>query len=250
MATDKNNEIYRGYDEYGPVQVFDDGNRRHMAFGEGDQQSCMLKSAPTQLHYDYTRAMALTLLLAPKAKTALLLGLGAGSLAGFIYASQPQLQITAVELRQLVIDTALKYFQLPRSPRLQLLAEDARHFLQRTEPANYDIIFSDIYTGEGVADLQLQESYLDMCDQCLHSSGWLVLNCWREHQADQDLLDILQQRFSSLYSCTTQSGNWVLFAAKGTTKINLRNLQNQAKAWGEQVGFNFTSLLKKITPIT
>ena len=55
-------ELYRYYDEYGPLQVFDDGNKRYLSFGDGDEQSCQLKSDPLQLQHDYSRAMLLVLL--------------------------------------------------------------------------------------------------------------------------------------------------------------------------------------------
>lgn len=244
---DHSKEIFRHYDEYGPVQVFDDGNQRRLAFGEGDHQSCMLKAQPTQLHYEYTRAMVTALLFNPKANNALLLGLGAGSLASFLH-GHSSLTLTAVELRKLVIDVAYRYFELPRSSRLNVHNENALHFLQRIEPCDYDLIFSDIYTGDGVDDLQLQESYLDMCRQCLSSNGWLILNCWQEHQSDKDLIRVLQDRFKELYCCTTQSGNWILFAGNTplpTSKI----LVNTAKVLSTKVGFNLQSLIKKIRPL-
>lgn len=249
MNSPHNKEIYRSYDEFGPVQVFDDGNQRQLAFGEGDQQSCMHKAQPDQLHYDYTRAMCLALLFNTDANDALLLGLGAGSLASFLYRQQPQLHITAVELRQLVIDVAYRYFELPRGERLTVINDNALHYLQRTEPADYHFIFSDIYTASGVDDLQLQESYLDMCRECLHTDGWLILNCWREHKADGDLIDVLHSKFSQLYSCTTQSGNWIIFASNSSQQLNHKILPQTAKALSTQVGFNLQSLLKKMQPL-
>lgn len=240
-------EIFRSYDEFGAVQVFDDGNQRRLAFGEGDQQSCMLKAQPAQLHYEYTRAMALALLFNENAKSTLLLGLGAGSLASFLH-RYSTLSITAVELRQLVIDVAYRYFELPQCERLSVQCENALHFLQRNEPCDYDLIFSDIYTGEGVDNLQLQESYLDMCNQCLSPNGWLVLNCWREHQSEQDLIEVLRSRFSKLYCCTTQSGNWILFAGN-TALASQKIMTNSAKELSVKVGFNLQSSIKKLRPL-
>ena len=55
-------EIYRSFDEYGLLRVFEDGNKRYLAFAEDDEQSCQLKSEPLLLQHDYTRAMLLVLL--------------------------------------------------------------------------------------------------------------------------------------------------------------------------------------------
>ena len=39
-------EIHRRYDEFGPLLVFDDGNKRFLSFGTADEQSCQLKKNP------------------------------------------------------------------------------------------------------------------------------------------------------------------------------------------------------------
>ena len=50
-------EIFRSHDQYGQVQVYDNGNKRYLAFGSSDEQSCQLKTDPAQLQYEYSRAM-------------------------------------------------------------------------------------------------------------------------------------------------------------------------------------------------
>ena len=44
-------EIKSIIDEYGLIQVFDDGNKRYLAFGFNDEQGCILKSQPQNLFY-------------------------------------------------------------------------------------------------------------------------------------------------------------------------------------------------------
>jgi spermidine synthase len=242
-------EIFRCYDNIGPVQVLDDGNKRYLAFGSDDEQSCQLKAQPTQLQYEYTRAMLLVLLFNSDPRRALLLGLGGGSLAGCLHEHWPSLSITAVELRRTVIDIAHRYFQLPRDERLEVLEADAGDYLRRNEPNNFDLIFSDIYDAEGVDDLQLQERYLDQCLACLSDDGWLVLNCWREHRSQTDFLQTLKQRFADVRVCMTQSGNWIILCGRKSVKTSDKQLRQQAKALGSQLGFSLQTPLGKLRPV-
>ena len=98
-------EIYRTTDDLGPIQVFDDGEMRYLSFGEDDEQSCVLKAQPQVPQYDYIRAMLLPLLYR-RPRDALLLGMGGGALATFLYRHYPSITLRAVELRPAVIEIA------------------------------------------------------------------------------------------------------------------------------------------------
>jgi len=230
-------EIHRDHDAYGTIKVFDNGERRYLTFGTDTEQSCVLTRNAADLQYEYTRAMLLPLLFQPSAKRALILGLGAGSLACCLNQHCRQLKLTAVELRQAVIDTAYQYFQLPRGKRLQVLADNAEHFLQHSPNGQHHFIFSDLYGAEEVDNIQLQDNYIALCHQHLHSDGWLVLNCWRNHRSDGDLVDSLRHRFQHVFACNTQAGNWVLLASNMTSLPSRTQLKENAKNWAKTLGF-------------
>lgn len=247
-------EIHRSYDSFGPVQVMDDGNKRYLAFGSDDEQSCQLKLQPTQLQYEYTRAMLLALLLVDQPQKVLTLGLGGGSLAGCIHSHWPQIQVTAVEIRRSVIDIAHRYFQLPLCERLNVIEADAADFLREQEMnpqagGGFDLVFSDIYGADGVDDLQLQERYLDQCFECLSDGGWLVLNCWREHRGEADFIEVLKERFADVRMCLTQSGNWILLCGRRQAKLSDKQLRQQARELGSELGFSLMTPLSKVRRI-
>src|SRR2546430_1254668 len=121
-------EIYRTYDEYGPLQVFDDGPKRYLSFGDGGEQSCVLKAEPFLLQHDYTRAMLLPLLFS-RPGDAILMGLGGGALPACLHHNLSDAQLRVVELRHAVIKLAYRYFQLPRDERLQVINCDAGEFV-------------------------------------------------------------------------------------------------------------------------
>lgn len=251
-------EIFRSYDQYGPVQVFDDGNKRYLAFGNDDEQSCQLKAQPAQLQHEYTRAMLLALLFNPTPQSALLLGLGGGALASCLHHHIESIEINAVELRRTVIDIAYSHFELPRSPRLNTLKADANDFLLELEYRNaiddaaeyYELIFSDIYNADGIDDQQLQESYLDQCQQALSQNGWLVLNCWNQHRSGNGLLESLKERFADIRMCTTQTGNWIILAGLEPSNYSDKQLLKRARELSQQLGFSLQAPLAKLHKAT
>lgn len=250
-------EIFRCHDRYGQLQVYDDGNKRYLAFGNNDQQSCQLKAQPAQLQFEYTRAMLLALLFKPLPKNALLLGLGGGSLAHCLHEHFDAITITAVELRRAVIKLAYSHFDLPRSDRLKVQEADANDFLFELElhnvlsdtPEYYDLIFSDIYNAHGIDDRQLQDSYLDQCQQALNQDGWLVLNCWREHSGEAAILSALTDRFAEVRVCTTQSENRIILAGMEAVKDSDKQLRERAKGLALQLGFSLQKPLAKLRKI-
>ncbi len=237
-------EIHRSYDEYGAIRVIDDGNKRYLAFGDNDEQSCWLKSEPLSPQHDYTRAMLMALLLI-EPKRCITLGLGAGALNSCLHHHYPQLKQQVVELRSDVIQTAYKYFQLPRSKRMELIHADAYDFLHQEHARKVDIIFSDIYSEDGLDVKQLSPEFLQAAHSLLKNDGWLVLNCWREHQSG-DCLTLLRELFSDIRGCTTSCGNWVLLAGKTGNSLSEKQLKTSAKKLNQQLGFSLSAYLNRL----
>jgi spermidine synthase len=237
-------EIHRSYDEYGAIRVIDDGNKRYLAFGDTDEQSCWLKSEPLVPQHEYSRAMLMALLMR-EPKRCITLGLGAGALNSCLHHHYPELKQQIVELRADVIQTAYKYFHLPRSKRLEMINMDAYDFLHDEHKRKADIIFSDIYSEEGLDVKQLSPEFLTAAHGLLKENGWLVLNCWREHQSG-DCLDILRGLFTDIRGCTTSCGNWVIFAGKQENTLTSKQLKQHAKELNLKLGFSLSSSLSRL----
>lgn len=239
------NEIHRCYDQWGLIQVFDDGNKRYLSFGTTDEQSCQLKARPHQLQHDYSRAMLALLTLfnaeqAPRRVT--LLGLGAGSMASTLLHLLPDASLDAVELREAVARIARQYFGLQRNPQLTLHTQDAGIWLALHPHQSCELMISDLYLADGADRQQLQEIFLDRCLDHLAPGGWLVLNLWREHREQLLWLHQLKQRFPTLLHHTTKDGNWILWARKAPLQPQAiaatSVIREQARHWSEMVGFN------------
>ena len=238
-------EIYRTYDDYGPVIVMDDGNKRYMAFSENDEQSCLLKSDPGLLQHDYCRAMLLVLLF-KQPKTLLMFGMGGGTLATCLHQHVPGLKLTVVELRDAVIKAAYRFFQFPRSKRMTVITMDASDYLDDDSQPQTDILFSDMYGAEGLDLQQTQPWFLQRCHESLKPDGWLVLNWWNQHRGEKEMLGALCELFVDVRVCTTQEGNWVVFAGKKQSSTSAAQLKVEGKKWSKKLGYSLTANLGRL----
>ena len=83
------------------VDISEEAGVRYLHFGSDWVQGAMRIARPWALELSYTREMMAGLLLRPTnlwPRSALLIGLGAGSLAKFIYRNLPDCRITIVEI--------------------------------------------------------------------------------------------------------------------------------------------------------
>lgn len=238
-------EIFRFHDEYGLLVVMDDGNKRYLAFGENDEQSCQLKSAPFRLQHDYSQAMLLVLLF-KEPRSMILLGVGGGTIATTMHHFLPALKIQAVELRAKVVDVAYRYFQFPRSKRIEVFIEDASEFLERVELSQVDVLFSDIYSDEGLDLQQTQPWFIESCAQLLKPDGWLVLNCWQQHRGEQEMIAALKTHFQDVRVCATAEGNWVVLAGKKANSTTSAQLKIAAKKWSKLLGYSLSASFSRL----
>ena len=233
------------HDEYGELIVTDDGRCRMLAFAHNDEQSRCDKAAPHVLQYEYTQAMLLVLLFC-QPKRVLLLGLGGGSLLTALHHTISGIHITAVELRQSVIDLAYRYFYLPRGKRLQVINQNADDYLLQDNQRKSDVIFADLYHAEGVDEVQLRTDFIARCAGQLKSDGWLVLNCWLEHRNDPFLSAALHSHFVDIRTVLTGSRNWVILAGKTASWQTASQLKDKASTLENSLGFSLHRPLSRL----
>ncbi|MFW8217338.1 spermidine synthase, partial [Klebsiella pneumoniae] len=87
-------------------------------------QSKMLKSDTCLPIHNYIKAMLMSAAFT-SSNTALVLGLGGGSLVRSLYALDSQLTLDVVELRPRVLAIAREYFSLPTSDKITYYINDA-----------------------------------------------------------------------------------------------------------------------------
>ncbi len=206
-------EVFRAHDEYGEVMVFDSAELRILSFDGHIEQSCVAKSRPWRLQYAYTQAMMLSLIFQNSPLSAAVLGLGGGSIARSLQYFYPQCQITAVELRESVVNIAKDWFFLEESPQLDIRIDRAENWLD-SYPNKHTLIFTDLFHVAGMEGVQIERSYLSQCKTCLADNGILVINMWGsdnkedEREARQTLNDVFGENTLML---PIMGGNRIVF---------------------------------------
>lgn len=183
--------IYSTRDEFGLIEVVDNRVTRKLYFDSPIEQSCQFLNAPMTLNFEYQEKMIEQVLkLAATRKNSpdfriLMLGMGGGTMAHHLYHSLPNLQMTVVELRQIVIDVAYRFFQFPNEPEIDVIQDDALTFMAENEH-QYDAILVDIFNADGpsseLSDVDFQRNLW----QNLKPSGLLVFNLWNEESPTGD----------------------------------------------------------------
>lgn len=241
-------EVHRSVDQWGNIHVMSDTHNYYLTFGAGGQQSGMQVAQPNRLMFQYTQAMMLALLFRQEAKSALLLGLGAGSLAKALLQYDDQLQVTAVELREKVRDIAHQWFLLPQSDKLTVEIDDAFSYIEK-QTETKDLLFVDLYLDNGLQQTLTSERFILNCYQALNDKGVLVLNLWDEGKGYLPFnLDLLEEIFTSqALMLVTDEGNIIVIISKDfQADPHPRKKQAQAKKLSEQLDIPLQRLLNQL----
>jgi len=183
--------IHKARDEFGELSVIETRTVRKMHFDSPVEQSCIYRNAPMTLNFEYQQKMVALVndhyldLKHPKNYRVLMLGMGGGTMAHHLYHSLPNLQMTIVELRQIVIDAAYKYFQLPDVPEIESVQADAIAFIdelaQQCEDSvefAYDCIMVDLFDSQGIPSELCNVDFHQNLQPCLKPTGRLIFNLW------------------------------------------------------------------------
>ena len=149
-AQNENGEtvLFRTDTQYHRITVTEDAETRHLRFDRSHQSAIDL-SDPYESKIAYPDYMHLALAIKPDAKRVLVLGLGGGAITKRFWRDYPEMSIDSVEIDQEVVDVARRYFWLPRDPRLEVYAEDARRYVQKTD-RTYDVVIVDAYYADAL----------------------------------------------------------------------------------------------------
>jgi len=231
-------ELYRTEDSDGSIVVTQRGNKRLLSFGSRLEQSSVLMTRPYYLIHEYTQVMLLGLLFVD-ANRINLLGLGGGGLVHCLSHYFPKSMIQVVEIRQAVIDIAYDWFDLPRLDNLQVINDDASHFLSKLAQNSTDIIFSDLYEAQGMSACQAQQDFINDSHRALSESGCLVINFHDKPHPGSLLMDTIESTFSEIivYDTGELTGrrNSIMFCCKSTVALHQSEVNWRAELLTKQV---------------
>ena len=196
------------------IEIRDSGELRSLYFADGQLQSRINMVRPWELVVPYTRYMAGALLLVPRPRRILLIGLGAGALAQFFLRHFPECQMTCVENSSQVIQLARGFFRLPDEPRLTVECRDGFDYLMAAEPG-FDLLLVDAFDQEGMATSIYRQEFFEQGARLLGQDGVMACNLWSGNRLlFKGLQEALAASFTSLWQLPVpERGNVVAWAS-------------------------------------
>jgi spermidine synthase len=233
------------------IEVSEKAGVRYLHFSSAWVQGAMRLQRPNALELSYTREMMAGLLLraAPWPRDALLIGLGAGSLAKFIYHQLPATRIIAVEIDPQVEMVARLHFGLPDDRRrLRVLIADGADYMLEGD-SRHDCILVDGFDGQGRAGALDTLPFYQACRARLSESGLLAVNLLGRDRGFAASVERISQAFAgrSLVFPSCDRGNTIAFATAGeAVDVAGSELVSRADSWCAASGLNLLPMVARL----
>jgi len=204
---------------------------RYLHFGTEWVQGAMRIAQPYRLELEYQQQMMVPLLLLPRPRRILQLGLGAAALTKFCHRHLPFAETVVVELDPTVIGTARRWFGLPEEDgRLTVVCDDALAYLQRPRRRGLaDWLQVDLYDAGARGPVYDDLLFYQACRQALREPGIASFNLFGRRCGPS--LDRIAAAFDGrvIAMDEARAGNRIVVAAVGPTiRIDPSQLRERA----------------------
>ena len=215
---------------------------RSLHIGSDTVQSAMRLARPNDLELSYTRSMMACLLFHAEPRNVLMIGLGGGSVAKYVYHQLPEAKLRVLELDPQVVAIARQCFLVPPDDaRFQVIVGDGAEYMARRD-ARADLIMIDGYDAEShVEALATREFYSD-CRVRLSAGGILVVNLWGGDRQFNEVLKRMEGVFSDGTLClpARKPGNVIAFGFRDPPgPLVWADLERRAEALEVRHGMEF-----------
>lgn len=205
--------VRRPADDAETVYVSERFGVRSLHIGSDTIQSSMRLARPNDLELSYTRSMMAFLLFVPSPAHVLMIGLGGGSLAKFVYHRLSSTRIQVVEVSAQVVAIARQYFHVPADDsRFEVRVDDGSTFVKRGD-VSADVLVIDGYDADSHAEELASRSFYAACRDRLNPGGMLVVNLWGGDKQFHTLLQRIEEAFPGGTLClpAERPGNVIVF---------------------------------------
>lgn len=235
-----------------PIDISEEAGVRFLHFGSDWVQGAMRIARPYSLELEYTREMMAALLLRPLPawpRNALLIGLGAGSLAKFFHRNLPETAVTVVEINGRVVAAARQFFKLPEpSDRFRIVVDDGASWTARGgEP--FDAILVDGFDPDARAGALDSPRFYEACRQRLSGTGLLAVNLLGRNRGFAAASERLRAVFGSRTTIlpSNDDGNAIAFAAAGEpVDITVDEMRDRAERIRKLMGINLLPTVTRL----
>ena len=231
------------------IEVSEQAGVRYLHFGSAWIQGAMRLSRPNALELAYTRDFMAALLLRPEAKRFLLIGLGAGSIAKFVYCHVPESVVTVIEINPRVLHVAREFFSLPEDgDRLDIVIDDGARYVQETT-TRFDIIFVDGFDRHARVGALDTVAFYQACRSLLSEQGLIAVNLFGRTRRFDASINRIAQAFDDriIVLPPSEGGNVIAFGVSGgSVALNERELKAEVRALREGSGLNLSGVIKDL----
>jgi spermidine synthase len=187
---------------------------RSLHIGSDTVQSAMRLARPNDLELSYTRSMMACLLFQAAPRNVLMIGLGGGSVAKYVYHQLPEAKLRVLELDPQVVAIARQCFQVPPDDaRFEVIVGDGAEYMARRD-ARSDLIMVDGYDAESHVEALATREFYGHCRARLAAGGMLVVNLWGGDRQFNEVLKRIEGVFPDGTLClpARKLGNVIAFA--------------------------------------
>ena len=139
-------------------------------------QSGLALDGKPRLLFDYNQLL-FELVLELNPKSILLLGGGTLTLPTALIKELPNTHITTVEMNKDLITTAEKFFDYIPDNKLEIIIDDAEHFIMKAKPLSYDLIITDLFDSLAIPQKFQTANFAHHLKRVSKSKGVVVTNC-------------------------------------------------------------------------
>ncbi len=239
---------YRLLDRETPVEVSERDGVRSLHLGSSTVQSSMRLADPVELVLSYTRAMMGFLLFAPDPRHVVMIGLGGGSIAKFIYHRLPATRLIAIEADPRVISTARAHFHVPEDDgRFRVEFGKGEQWVAR-RPTACDVLLVDGYDGSSQAEELSTEDFYSAARLALEPEGVLVVNLWSSDRRFDAYLQRIERSFAACVCLPAERhGNVAVFAfCRRPRDVPWSELAARARQLQAGVGLEFPRMVEAL----
>lgn len=204
--------IYQTESSYNVIRVLESGETRYLQINDPRGVHSIKKpdTLLTHNYWDFPTAIPFYV----SVNKALILGLAGGNISSLLSHYFPNMEITGVEIDPVVTDTAKRFFDV-EEPKLSIVTDDARTFLQGTTE-NYDFIAVDAYHDLSIPVHLATREFYALASKHLSDSGVFMVNTAHYNKGsalDNYFAATLKSVFPYIYSIDTNDGYNTMFIA-------------------------------------
>lgn len=235
-----------------PIEISEQAGVRSLHFGSDWVQGAMRIRRPFSLELAYTREMMACLLLRPDAgwpRRALLIGLGAGSLAKFIHCQLPHTKTTVVEIDPRIAPMAQEHFRLPVDPqRMKIVIADGADYVERAR-GHFDLILVDGFGPDARPRRLDSAEFYNAARALLSPVGLFVCNLLGRSRGFAASSRRIDQAFGgrSTVFPSCDSGNAIAFAVAGEPiDVSLEEMRDRATELKRSTGLDLRPTISRL----